>query len=165
MSSGVAPIVVDSDGRNAIIIVNGANDELGATDIAAAQGLIAGCKVVVTQLEIKVDTTLSALRLAAAVHGVKSIFNPAPARADLPSEFFTLPDVFCCNEPEGELLTGVPVADEISAAACARALRSRGARTVIITLGSRGAMLVRAYLWMWVCFPFFFSPFLNSCCR
>lgn len=31
---------------------------------------------------------------------VKTIFNPAPAVADLHSDFYKASDVFCCNESE-----------------------------------------------------------------
>ena len=31
---------------------------------------------------------------------VKTLFNPAPAIADLDPQFYTLSDVFCCNESE-----------------------------------------------------------------
>jgi ribokinase len=140
-SSGVAPIAVDAQGRNSIIVVNGANDRLGETDVAAAEPMLAAAKVVVTQLEVAPATTLAALRAARRL-GVRSIFNPAPARPDLSAEFFSLPDIFCCNEPEGEMLTGVPVVDVSSATACAQALRAHGAQTVIVTLGPRGALLV-----------------------
>lgn len=34
---------------------------------------------------------------------VKTLFNPAPATADLDPRFYTLSDVFCCNETEVRL--------------------------------------------------------------
>src|SRR5436190_2226079 len=53
--SGVAPIAVDPDGNNAIIIVTGANDLLTEPEIEAARGAIAASSVVVCQLEIPVE--------------------------------------------------------------------------------------------------------------
>lgn len=44
-SSGVAPIFVDSEGRNAIVIVNGANDLLIKEDILAVENYIKQAKV------------------------------------------------------------------------------------------------------------------------
>lgn len=41
-------------------------------------------------------TTEPLLHLSA----VKTLFNPAPATADLDPRFYTLSDVFCCNESE-----------------------------------------------------------------
>ncbi len=119
-SSGVAPIAVDADGRNAIIIVGGANDLLTPIEIEAARAEIAASKVLVCQLEIPLEPNLSALRLARA-EGVTTIFNPAPARPDLPAEVYGLSDVFCPNETETQLLTGMPVTTMAEAESAARA--------------------------------------------
>lgn len=40
-----------------------------------------------------------------------SILNVAPAQKGLSSEFFTLPDIFCVNETEAEIVTGIKVTD------------------------------------------------------
>ena len=134
--SGVAPIAVDPDGRNAIIIVTGANDLLSLDDLERARPAIAAADVVVCQLELPVETTLSALRIARE-EGVRTIFNPAPARDDLPDELFRLSDVICPNEPETELLTGMPAGE-----GAARELLARGVGVVALTLGEHGCLLV-----------------------
>lgn len=134
--SGVAPIAVDPEGRNAIIIVTGANDRLSLDDLERARPAIAAAEVVLCQLELPVETTLSALRIARE-EGVRTIFNPAPAREDLPDELFRLSDVLCPNEPETELLTGMPAGDD-----AARELLARGAGAVALTLGERGCLVV-----------------------
>ena len=134
--SGVAPIAVDPDGRNAIIIVTGANDLLSLDDLERARPAIAAADVVVCQLELPVETTLSALRIARE-EGVRTIFNPAPARHDLPDELFRLSDVICPNEPETELLTGIPAGE-----GAARELLARGVGAVALTLGDQGCLLV-----------------------
>jgi ribokinase len=134
--SGVAPIAVDPEGRNAIIIVTGANDLLSLDDLERARPAIAAADVVVCQLELPVETTLSALRIARE-EGVRTIFNPAPARDDLPDELFRLSDVICPNEPETELLTGMPAGE-----GAARELLARGVGAVALTLGDQGCLLV-----------------------
>eukprot|EP01012_Entosiphon_sulcatum_P029277 TRINITY_DN35633_c0_g1_i2.p1 TRINITY_DN35633_c0_g1~~TRINITY_DN35633_c0_g1_i2.p1 ORF type:complete len:314 (+),score=51.99 TRINITY_DN35633_c0_g1_i2:29-970(+) len=139
--SGVAPIAVDSEGRNSIIIVTGANDLITEEDIEAARPVIRDSHVLVCQLEIPVAITLKALRVARE-EGVTTIFNPAPARADLPDEIYKLSDIICPNEPEAQMLTGLPVATQAEAEAAARVLLSRGAGKVIMTLGERGSLLV-----------------------
>ncbi len=141
--SGVAPIAVDEDGNNAIIVVPGANDLLTAAEIEAARPLIAGSALLVCQLEISVETTLVALRLARQ-EGVTTIFNPAPARPTLPDEIYSLSDIFCPNESETELLTGQPVTSLAEAETAAKILLARGAGKVILTLGERGSLLVTA---------------------
>jgi ribokinase len=137
--SGVAPIAVAPDGSNSIIIVTGANDLLTEEEIERARPAIAASSVVVCQLEIPVEISLAALRVARE-EGVTTIFNPAPARAELPEELYRLSDVLCPNEPETELLVGRPIAGEEEAAA--RELLARGAGAVILTLGERGCLVV-----------------------
>ena len=134
--SGVAPIAVDPEGRNAIIIVTGANDLLSLDDLERARPAIAAAEVVVCQLELPVETTLSALRIARE-EGVRTIFNPAPARDDLQDELFRLSDVICPNEPETELLTGMPAGEGAT-----RELLARGVGAVALTLGDQGCLLV-----------------------
>jgi ribokinase len=134
--SGVAPIAVDPEGRNAIIIVTGANDLLSRDDLERARPAIAASEVLVCQLELPVETTLAALRIARE-EGVRTIFNPAPAREDLPEELYRLSDVLCPNEPETELLTGTAAGVE-----AARELLARGAGSVVLTLGERGCLVV-----------------------
>ncbi len=139
--SGVAPIAVDPEGHNSIIIVTGANDLLTEEEIEAARPDIATAQIMVCQLEIPLEINLAALRIAHQ-EGVKTIFNPAPARPELPEELYHLSDIFCPNESETELLTGMPVGTVEEAEAAARVLISRGAGTVILTLGERGSLLV-----------------------
>jgi ribokinase len=140
-SSGVAPIAVDPDGHNAIIIVTGANDLLTPEEIEAARPKIAASQILVCQLEIPLETTLAALRVARE-ENVLTIFNPAPARSRLPAELYQLSDIFCPNESETELLTGIPVNALHEAEIAARELLQRGARRIILTLGERGSLLV-----------------------
>jgi len=139
--SGVAPIAVDPEGHNAIIIVTGANDLLTKEDIEAARPVIAGAKVLVCQLEIPLETTMAALRIARE-EGVKSIFNPAPARPDVPDDIYPLSDIFCPNETETELLTSLSVRSIEEAEAAGRVLLEKGVGVVILTLGERGSLLI-----------------------
>ena len=141
--SGVAPIAVDPEGNNAIIIVTGANDLLSVEDVERARGAIAAADVLVCQLEIPPEINLAALRIARE-EGVTTVFSPAPARPDLPAEFFTLSDVITPNEPETELLSGRSIASDEEAIEAARELLARGAKSVVLTLGARGCVVVTA---------------------
>lgn len=140
-SSGVAPIAVDTEGQNSIIIVTGANDLLTAEEIEATRPTIASATVLVCQLEIPVEISLAALRIARE-EGVTTIFNPAPARPEIPADFYRLSDIFCPNETETELLTGMSVETLEDAEKAARECINRGAATVILTLGERGSLVV-----------------------
>ncbi len=139
--SGVAPIAVDPDGHNAIIIVTGANDLLTAEEVQAARPAIAAAQVLVCQLEIPLKITLAAMRLARELK-VPTILNPAPARPELDAELYALSDIFCPNESETELLTGLRARDVPEATRAARVLLERGAGKVILTLGENGSLLV-----------------------
>ena len=110
-------------------------------EIEAARPEIAAAAVMVCQLEIPLEINVTALRIARQ-EGVKTIFNPAPAQPNLPEELYQLSDIFCPNESETELLTGMPVGTLEEAEDAARVLLERGARTVILTLGERGSLLV-----------------------
>jgi ribokinase len=139
--SGVAPIAVDPDGNNSIIIVTGANDLLTEDELEKARAAIRGSHIMVCQLEIPLEITLAAMRIARQ-EGVKVILNPAPARESLPEELYSLSDIFCPNESETELLTGMPVTTVKQAEDAAASILERGAKTVVLTLGERGSLLV-----------------------
>jgi len=129
--TGVAPITVGEDGNNCIVIIPGANMLLSKKDIDSSSGLFDNAKVLVCQLEISTDTTLYALK-EAKKNGVITIFNPAPAPEDeLPSEFYYNTDVFCPNETEASLITGVSVQDVDSAKEAAHILVEKGCKCVM----------------------------------
>ena len=77
--TGVAPITVDSNGRNSIVVVMGANDELTPEQIETNRELIRESKLVLLQLEIPIATSLAALEIARQ-EGVPTVLNTAPAR-------------------------------------------------------------------------------------
>ncbi len=139
--SGVAPIAVDAEGHNSIIIVTGANDLLTEEEVEAARPAIASAQILVCQLEIPVGISLAAMRIARQ-EKVTTIFNPAPARPELEAELYSLSDIFCPNESETELLSGLPVRSVEEATRAAGVLLERGAGKVILTLGENGSLLV-----------------------
>ncbi|KAM4867200.1 ribokinase isoform 2-T2 [Thomomys bottae] len=99
-ATGAASIIVNNEGQNIIVIVAGANLLLNTEDLKEAASVISRAKVMICQLEITPATSLEALTMAHS-NGVKTLFNPAPAITDLDPQFYTLSDVFCCNESEG----------------------------------------------------------------
>lgn len=137
--SGVALIFVAKDGENSIAVASGANGKLSPAAVSPAQAALAGASSVVMQLETPLET-VQATAEAAARLGVPVILNPAPARP-LPDALLRQVSILTPNETEAELLTGIPVADEVSAARAADALLERGVGTVVITLGARGALV------------------------
>jgi len=138
--SGVAPIFVDDNAQNFIVIVPGANSQLSPADVRQAREAILNADIVICQLEIPIETTMEAFRVAKEGN-ILTILNPAPA-APIPEDLFKMTDICAPNETEAEQITGVPVNTPRDAKAAARKLLSLGTRTVILTLGERGALLV-----------------------
>ena len=140
--SGVALIFVAKDGENSIAVAGGANSRLSPADVKRAKKAFAGAAAVVMQLETPLETVQAAAELAAWAK-VPVILNPAPARV-LPDKLLKLVSILTPNETEAELLTGIKVTDEATAAKAAGKLRTRGVETVILTLGARGAFVATA---------------------
>jgi len=138
VSSGVAPIFVETSGQNRILVVKGANDSLTPDDIDRAADVIREADVVITQLEIPVETVYHALGVAKRF-GIRTILNPAPGR-ELDYKHLKNADYVIPNETEAEALTGMPVTCRDEQQACGRRLLSEGVPHAIITLGSDGAL-------------------------
>jgi len=141
-ATGVAAISIDEQGNNCIIVSSGANHLLTEAELDTAQGGITSAQVLVCQLEVPLAVTMAGLRIAQSA-GVTTILNPAPA-TELPTEIYNLCDIFCPNETELELLTGQPVDTLEQIEDAARLLLARGAKQVVVTIGSRGSFLVTA---------------------
>ena len=137
-ATGIAIIEVDDSGQNTIVVAPGANALVTRADVDAARSIIASSQAVIAQLEIPLDTVEYALNTARA-ENVLTILNPAPAQS-LSTELLSLVDLLVPNESEATLLTGIEVHDDVSAEQAARQLHDRGARSVVITLGARGAL-------------------------
>jgi ribokinase len=141
-ATGAAAILIDSArGENAIIVVPGACFTLTPNDVDEEHEAIQAAGVFLTQLELPLDTVQRGLEIARGA-GVPTILNPAPApTSPLPDALIALADYFVPNETEAALLTGLPVETLEEAERAADSLLSRGARNVILTLGSRGSLL------------------------
>ena len=139
-STGTATILVNASGDNCILIVKGANGDLTPGDVEAAGEDLNACDLILTQLEVPLETVYAALRFGK-LHGVKTALNPAPALGNLDIERVREASFLTPNETELAILTGIPVESEDEIAAAARSLIARGIETVIVTLGSRGSLL------------------------
>ncbi len=136
-ATGVAPIWVDAQGENSIVVVLGANLAVSPADIDRAADVIAEADILVTQLEINYDAAAYALKIAKE-KGIVTILNPAPA-GKLAPEVLALADYLTPNETELEVLTGKT---GVSVEAAARSLLTRDGQTVVVTLGAQGAQWV-----------------------
>ena len=105
LSSGVAPIFVEPNGQNRILVVKGANDALKPADVDAAAEMLKTVDCIVLQFEIPLETVYYTVAFARK-HGIRCILNPAPVQ---PVDMRALADLdyFVPNESEAETITGV----------------------------------------------------------
>jgi ribokinase len=141
VSSGVAPIFVEPDGQNRILIVPGANERLLPADIDQAGEALEGCALILLQLEVPLETVYHAIAWGAR-HGVPVLLNPAPAHPALDLARIREARFFVPNQSELNLLTGMPTEDAEDAERAARTLLAGGLENVVVTLGGEGALWV-----------------------
>ena len=135
--SGTALITVDDRAENQIIIVPGANGQMGEQDLERMHQVLGSSGVLLLQLETPMPGVIAAARLARQ-HGLVVVLDPAPA-VPLPDELYQTIDWITPNESEAALLVGFPVSDESSARQAANVLHQRGVDNVVIKMGARGA--------------------------
>jgi ribokinase len=140
-SSGVATIIVADSGENCIVITQGANALLTPEDLDANIDIIRSAGVVLTQLEIPVET-VTHLATICAREGVPLILDPAPAM-QLPPQVLQAVTWFTPNETEAAFFIGdTDGAPELrDPARVAKALIGRGTPGIVLKLGSRGAFI------------------------
>jgi len=137
ISSGTAVIAVNDAAENTIIVVPGANGQVGAEDLARLDAALVDTTALLLQLEVPLAAVIQAAQLARQ-RGVMVIVDPAPAQI-LPDALYAAADVITPNETEAAALVGFAIDGEPAAERAARALLARGVRQAIIKLGGRGA--------------------------
>lgn len=137
--SGVALIMVDSQGENCIAVASGANAHITAKDVDHAKQAIASAHIVLMQLEIPLITVEYVAHIAKQA-GKLVVLNPAPAHP-LPESLLRNLYLLIANESEAEQLSGIPITDMDSVARATDVLCAKGVANVVITLGSRGAFI------------------------
>lgn len=137
--SGVALITVDANGENCIVVASGANANLMPKDLEKAEDIIDNSDIVLMQLEVPLETVEYVARVASA-KSKKVILNPAPAQ-NLSGELLSNLFLITPNETEAEMLSGIPIRDMDSAREAAKEICRLGVENVVITLGSKGALV------------------------
>jgi ribokinase len=144
ISTGIATITVDSEGNNWIVVTPGANYRFLAEHVHNFQKAVADSQIIVTQLEIPLETVRYSLKLAKKF-GKTTILNPAPA-CKLDDVLLSCVDLLIPNETELEFLSGTPLHTEADIVAASRRLIDRGVKEVIVTLGEKGCVYVNSEL-------------------
>ena len=134
--TGVAGIMIDENGNNAINIVSGAAEHLINRDIDNHIETIKNSEIFLTQMETPDETTIYALKKAKE-NECTTILNPAPARK-INEENFKLIDFFTPNETEAEFYLNKKIKTESDIKNAGQELLKKGVKNVIITLGEKG---------------------------
>lgn len=137
--SGVALITEDTHAENCIVVAPGANAHLTVADLKHSARAVEKADIVLLQLEIPMETVEEAAVMARRL-GKKVVLNPAPASKLSPRLLESL-YVITPNETEAEMISGIHIVDGASAEAAARKIASMGVPNVIVTLGTRGALV------------------------
>jgi len=140
VATGVALIAVEESGQNRIVLAPGANMRLTRNDIDAARRIVTQADLLILQLETPLAVVAYAIELAHR-EGVKVVLNAAPAQP-IPEATLAQVDFLILNESETTLLAGLPVDDLATAEVAGQQLHKQGTRTIIITLGERGALVI-----------------------
>ena len=137
--TAVAQIQINEEGQNRICVIPCANFEFGFEELDKVDDVIRKTELIILQLEMRLDVTKEIIRRAHA-YGVKVLLNPAPA-VKLEKEILGLLDYITPNETELSILTGLPTETDEEVIAAAKELLSYGTKTVVATIGSRGALI------------------------
>ncbi|MDD2157229.1 ribokinase [Glaesserella parasuis] len=135
-STGLAMIQVADLGENSIVISAGANADISEALVEQHKSHIEQADILLMQLESPLQAVAKAAKIAKKA-GVKVVLNPAPAQP-LPDSLLSQIDIITPNETEAEILTGIKVTNEQTAAVAANYFHQLGIETVLITLGSKG---------------------------
>tara|TARA_B100001971_G_scaffold5429_1_gene4487 strand:+ start:170 stop:1087 length:918 start_codon:yes stop_codon:yes gene_type:complete len=140
--TGVGMPLIDASGDNSIVIIPRANTALSAENINQGYEAIANSDILLLQLEVPIEASQRAAEIAKE-NSTIVILNPAPAR-EIPDTLLDLVDILTPNESETEILSGISATTGKEAKEAARILMDKGVETVILTLGSRGSLLLTA---------------------
>lgn len=139
-TSGMAFIVVDSDGKNMIVVWPAANSKFSEADLLTQKIIISDSDAVITQFEIPISTVTQAL-CAAKRQNVLTVCNPAPAVA-VDRQFLEMVDILIPNETEASTLTGMKVTTVADAMEAGSYIRNMGVQRTVVTMGNKGAVFI-----------------------
>ncbi len=125
--TGIAYITVTPDGENSIVVAPGANSDVSVSDVDGLSW--DDVTVLVCSLEVPLETVVHAIS-AAASRGARPVLNLSPV-TPVPAATLRLLDPLIVNEHEARSLAG-----------SFGGLLDLGPRSVVVTLGARGAAVV-----------------------
>ena len=141
VDSGMAMVIVDAQPQNVIAVTPGANMCLSFSDIDRAKNDLCSAAVVLAQLEVPLEVVERAAEIVGQGDGL-FILNPASA-VPLSKNILKKVDILTPNQTEAKLLTGIETDTLDGAESAGKKLISMGVKKVVITLGEKGAIIIR----------------------
>jgi ribokinase len=138
-TSGAAIVLVGEEGQNYLSIDPGANYALTPEMLAPHKDFISDAAMMVLQYEVIPETLYASIAMAREL-SIPIIFNFAPA-AEMDVSYLEGLDYLVVNETEAEFVCGFAVEDEAGVIKASQKLLMLGVKTVIITLGAKGAFV------------------------
>ncbi len=139
--TGSAFVTVDKSGENSIVVIQGTNKLLTTEMIDKNVDLIKKADIVLLQLEVPINVIKYTINLAKQYNKIV-IVDPAPAVYGVLEDVFEKIDFSKPNETELSILTGLPTDTEENIIKAGKALNQKGLKNVIVTLGSKGSILI-----------------------
>jgi len=136
-ASGIAVIIVDESGENAIVVAPGANAAMTPADVARLPDL-ASFDAVLLQLEVPLSVVEAALDAASAA-GVLTVLDAGPPTV-LAAEIVRKASVLSPNQTEAAAILGQPSDALLPPEEMAARLLELGAQKVVLKLGAEGAL-------------------------
>lgn len=133
--TGLAAIIIDGEGRNRIVVYEGANAEINAAEAAGC--IKKGLDLLLVQFETNEDAVISCVNRAVEKK-IATVIDCGPAK-NFALEKMQGATIITPNESETKALTGILPADESSILAASKILEERSkAESVVLKLGDRG---------------------------
>lgn len=138
--TGVGVVHALEDGTVYASIITGANFDITAREIDGLDELVRNSRIIILQLEIPTNVVEHIIRKARQ-YNVYTILNAAPAK-EMDRKVLKLVDCLIVNETEASFYAGVDITDGNMVRANEYKLRQLTDGTIIVTLGSKGSMLL-----------------------
>ena len=136
--TGVANIILDSNGQNSIIQAPGANYLCGDDELDYLKTIITDIDLLVLQSEIPMNISYEAAKIAKKNNKIV-IWDPAPANT-LPEQAYEFIDYLIPNQTEAQTLSGLDeIITENQAIEASKIFLDKGVGNVIITMAEFGA--------------------------
>jgi len=139
-ATGVGFVTSEHNGNNRIIVVPGANLKYNKKELLRLDSILESINILIIQLEMDISVMEEAVKMAK-VNNVQVILNPAPGQV-LEDSLLQHIDYLTPNETELEILTDMKVDTIDNIIDAAKKLLSKGVKNIIVTLGSKGALIV-----------------------